>query len=370
MLERLVAFAVRRPVAVIGVTVLLALVGGLYALRLDPSTGAETLVGTGSEAYEATETYYERFGDDAVIVLVREPLTKLVLTRDLGQLLKLEGCLGGNVPVNAEPYGGEGSPCARLARDKPARVVFGPATFVNESVRQLTKEFIKQSREASRRAGRAARAARKLAKARGWSQERTQAAANAARQAVNAEFTRDILRLALRYGITGEPRIDDPNFVSKLVFDATKPSGTPKARFAYLFPTSRAALVQVRLKDGLSDAERAEAIRNIRAATKMDEFKLADGTYTVTGVPAVLTELADEVGDSIRVLLFVALVVMAIVLLLVFRVRPSLRLLPLAIALIAVALTFGGLSLAGVSLTMASIAVLPVLIGLAVDYAI
>ena len=43
---------------------------------------------------------------------------------------------------------------------------------------------------------------------------------------------------------------------------------------------------------------------------------------------------------------------------------------PLALALLAAALTFGALSLAGASLTMASIAVLPVLVGLAVDYAI
>ena len=47
-----------------------------------------------------------------------------------------------------------------------------------------------------------------------------------------------------------------------------------------------------------------------------------------------------------------------------------LRLLPLALALAAAAITFGALSLAGGSLTMASIAALPVLIGLAVDYAI
>ena len=52
----------------------------------------------------------------------------------------------------------------------------------------------------------------------------------------------------------------------------------------------------------------------------------------------------------------------------VFRTR--LRLLPLALALAAASLTFGALSLAGGSLTMASVAALPVLIGLAVDYAI
>ena len=59
---------------------------------------------------------------------------------------------------------------------------------------------------------------------------------------------------------------------------------------------------------------------------------------------------------------------MAATLALVFNAR--LRLLPLALALAAAAMTFGALSLAGGDLTMASIAVLPVLIGLAVDYAI
>ena len=59
---------------------------------------------------------------------------------------------------------------------------------------------------------------------------------------------------------------------------------------------------------------------------------------------------------------------MAIVLLLAFRSR--MRLLPLALALASAALVFGLLDLVGGSLTMASVAVLPILIGLAVDYAI
>ena len=55
---------------------------------------------------------------------------------------------------------------------------------------------------------------------------------------------------------------------------------------------------------------------------------------------------------------------------LVFRTRARLRLLPLGLALAAAAMTYGTVFLAGHELTMASIAALPVLIGLAVDYAI
>jgi hydrophobe/amphiphile efflux-3 (HAE3) family protein len=101
----------------------------------------------------------------------------------------------------------------------------------------------------------------------------------------------------------------------------------------------------------------------------MPDWKLRDGArYVVTGAPVVVDDLAGEIERSIVVLLVAALLVMAATLALVFRSR--LRLLPLAIALAAAALTFGALSLAGASLTMASIAVVPVLIGLAVDYAI
>ena len=98
-------------------------------------------------------------------------------------------------------------------------------------------------------------------------------------------------------------------------------------------------------------------------------FRPREGaTYVVTGVPVVTEALADAVQGSILVLLVAAVLVMAATLTFVFRTR--LRLLPLALALAAAAVTFGALSLAGGSLTMASIAVLPVLIGLAVDYAI
>src|SRR3712207_595380 len=82
----------------------------------------------------------------------------------------------------------------------------------------------------------------------------------------------------------------------------------------------------------------------------------------------MLDALAGEVQSAVYVLLAAALLVMAATLALVFRSRP--RLLPLGLALAAAAMTFGAVSLVGGTLTMASVAALPVLIGLAVDYAI
>ncbi|MEA2135965.1 MAG: uncharacterized protein QOC68_3874, partial [Solirubrobacteraceae bacterium] len=196
-------------------------------------------------------------------------------------------------------------------------------------------------------------------------------AASAAEQLVYAQFTRDLLQLNLRYGLglKGLPRLDDPDFVSALVFDPARGATTPKARFAYLFPNARSAVIQVRLKPDLTEVQRRRAIELVRSAVAMKEWQLKNGaSYRVTGAPVVVEDLAVALTDSLLRLLVVAILVMAVVLARVFRSR--LRLLPLAVALAAVAVTFGLMSLLGASLTMASIAVLPVLLGLGVDYAI
>src|SRR3712207_2014553 len=125
-LRSLVALAARRPVAVVLATVVLTLAGALMALRLDPDTGTETLVGKGSNRFAAPERYYEPFGDDAGIVLVREKLTDLMLDSDPGRLVGREGCLSGNVPAGVTPRGGPDGACAKLGEAKPVKVVFGP----------------------------------------------------------------------------------------------------------------------------------------------------------------------------------------------------------------------------------------------------
>ena len=358
----------------LALTVVLALAGLACATQLKPDAGIDTLVGTEGRSYAATTTYRERFGDDPIVVLVRGPLTKLLLSQDLERLLGLEGCMAGNVPAGSVPRGGAGGPCGRLARTKPVKVVFGPGTFINEAVRQLGSGFARRVQENAARATAAARQARRAARSQGLSAAAAQGAATRARKRVESAFRGEVVELAVRYGLRAIPRLDDPNFVSTLVFDPARPAGTPKRKFAYLFPSKgggpgNTALIQVRLKAGLSEARRAEALRQIRAAVAMKEWKPANGaTYTVTGAPVVVADLTASISGAMWVLLVAALLVMALTLAVVFAGRP--RLLALGIALAATALTFGVLALAGASLTIASIAALPVLIGLAVDYAI
>jgi hypothetical protein len=215
----------------------------------------------------------------------------------------------------------------------------------------------------------AAQKAYALAIGRGMSKKKALAEANAAGQLEYQQQLSTMEQLAVTSGLSSTPSIDDPQFIPQIVFDQTRGVNQPKARFAYLFPTADSALIQVRLRSSLSDAQQARAISWIRQAIRMPMFRSAyQGRYTVTGVPVVVNDLARQISGAIAGLLVAVLLVMAATLLVVFRNR--LRLLPLAIALAAAGITFGLLAVLGAALTMASIAVLPILIGLAVDYGI
>jgi len=370
ILSSLAGGAARRPRLVIAIAVVLGLAGAALALRLHPTAATNTFVSGSSSEYRATESFYRNFGQEPVEVLVKGDLQKLVLSSDIQRLLGLEGCLSGNVPAPAlAAEGGSRGPCGQLARAHTVKVVLGPGTFINEAANQIDEQLASQTKQAQAQAKQAERVVRQAALRRGLSSSEARALGLQASKITIARFQEGLVKVALQYGLTSRPSLQDHNFTSTLVFDSTKPAGTPKQRFAYLFPSRNAALVSVRMRAGLSESQRTRTIGLIRSAVAMPQWRLQNGeTYLVTGEPVIVSDLTDSITQSIELLLVAVLLVMAATLGLVFTGRP--RLLPLAVALLAAALTFGALSLAGASLTMASIAVLPVLVGLAVDYAI
>ncbi len=338
------AWSVRHARAVLVVAALVAVGAAVAATRVDTDAGLGTLVGKGDPTYEATQRVRREFGEEPVVVLVEGSLPRLLHGKNLLRLLRLEGCLSGKVPKGAKPLPGA---CEEIAALKPVSFLAGPATFLNEAVVQIDAQLTRMARRIPPR-----------------------------------RFREFLLEVATKYGITSLPSIDNEEFVSTVVFDLAKARGTPKARLAYLFPNSHAAQIVIRLKPGLDEAERRRAISLIEAAVAETAprkqcaegekpspcFVLQGGEYLVTGAPVVVDAISQALKDALLLLFGVAIVVMAIVLLL--ALRSTFRLLPLALALASAALVFGLLDLVGGSLTMASVAVLPILIGLAVDYAI
>jgi uncharacterized protein len=338
------AWSVRHAKPILAICLFLAVGAAIAATQLPTDAGTDTLVDTDTASYRATQQVRRDFGEEPVVVLAEGDLQRLVLTDNLGRLLRLEGCLSGKVPKGVKPIPG---PCTELAQQDPVSSLAGPATFLNEAVIQIDRQL-------------------------------QRLAATVPPQQLR-EF---LLAVAARYGITSAPSISNPDFLAAVVFDLHRARGTPKARLAYLFPNGHSAQIVLRLRPDLSETERHRALETIRAVVhdpvprQVCKFKgkpepcfeLHGGRYVISGVPVVVDAVTRALKDALLVLIAVAIVVMAATLLAVFRSR--LRLLPLAIALAAAALTFGLFGLLGGSLTMASIAVLPILIGLAVDYAI
>jgi uncharacterized protein len=372
---RVAAWAVRRAQAVLFGALVLAIAAGIAAASLPTDAGTDTLVDEDSATARATDHYHRLFGDDAVVVLVKGDLRRLLLTANLGRLLRLEGCLSARVPEGGKPLPGA---CTELAELRPVRVVYGPATVLNQAVLGIQSALGGQIEQVQVGAQRAARRAAREAAAQGLSEEQQERAAIAAANAVTRQFQQRLLTLAAQYGITSLPSIDNPQFVEEVVFDIRRPGFHPKARFGYVFPSRDAAIIQVRLKPDISESERERTIELIReavgettprkACNDQPCFQLRGGSYVVSGVPVVVDGLAGILKDALLVLFAAALVIMALALLTVFRSR--MRLLPLALALASTSLTFGLVGLLGGALTMASVAVLPILIGLAVDYSI
>ncbi|HEY3552050.1 MAG TPA: MMPL family transporter, partial [Solirubrobacterales bacterium] len=341
---RVAAWAAEHARPLLAITIVVAVAAAIGATQIPTDAGVSTLTDSSSTTYKATQQVREEFGEEPVVVLVKGELPQLLLTDNIFKLLRLEGCLSGKVPKGAKAIPG---PCAELAELGAVEFLTGPATFLNESVVQIENQL------------------RRLA------------------EHVPAERFREyLLAVATKYGITSVPSIDNEEFVATVVFDLARPRGTPKARLSYLFPNAHSAQIVIRLKPDLSQSERRRAIELIEAAVAETTphkicgeggkpapcFTLNRGSYVVSGAPVVIEGVAEALKDALLILFAIAIVVMAGVLFLVFRSRWPL--LPLAVALMAVAISFGLLALVGGSLTMASIAALPILIGLSVDYAI
>ena len=224
--------------------------------------------------------------------------------------------------------------CREIADLHPAKVVYGPGTFINTAVNQIHDQLSKQARQSSAQAQQAAEppggfeAARRPAC-------RAAPAGRRGVKAVQAKFVSDTLRLALSYGSAAR-RDQRPGFVSALVFDRTTGSRACRSR------ASRTCSLEERRPD--PDPAAARPLRRGAAARDRPDPD-GDGGE---GVPAregreVHRDRRAGGGgragrrraSAIFVLLGAALLLMAATLALVFNAR--LRLLPLALALAAAA---------------------------------
>ncbi len=143
-------------------------------------------------------------------------------------------------------------------------------------------------------------------------------------------------------------------------------NGKVRASLKTFVPNDQHALLAVYLKGNLNINQETTAASSV---TKIiDDAHFQNVTTITTGVPALLETINNYLKHGITVLALAAAAIMVAILLLSFTVRWRL----LAFAIVAVGLVWG-FGLVGyfhVPLTLATIAALPVLLGVGMDYSI
>jgi uncharacterized protein len=157
--------------------------------------------------------------------------------------------------------------------------------------------------------------------------------------------------------------LDNPAYVQFLLYDN---QGQVRKALRPFFPDDTHALMITRLNGNMSIKDEGAASDGVIAATKQLTFP---GTKVVTtGAPVLLKGINDYLQGGMLTLGGIAVAVMLVILMLFFNVRW--RLLPMAVVLVGVIWAFGLAGFIGIPLTLVTIAGLPVMLGIGIDYAI
>lgn len=157
--------------------------------------------------------------------------------------------------------------------------------------------------------------------------------------------------------------LENPAYVDFLLHDN---QGKIRKPLLANFPDDHHAQMVVRLAGNLSIANEGTAAVFIRDAANRLSF--AHASTVTTGAPMLLKSVNDYLTGGMFTLGAIALAIMALILLVLFSVRW--RLLALAVIVVGVVWAFGIVGYLGIPLTIVTIAALPVMLGIGIDYAI
>jgi hydrophobe/amphiphile efflux-3 (HAE3) family protein len=327
----------RRTAAVLAVVLVLIAGLGLGLRRLDFATGQDSYIEPSSQVAKDNERYQNLFGGENMVVLLTADegsnVVDMFSPANIAQLDAVEQELVSSSSVQSVV-----SPIT-LLRWTDSLVTSGVASTI--IARTIERE--------------------------------PDADAAARRQ-------RDAVITTLRLGAAGEQTLDNPEWVSFLVFgndgfDLTADNQlvappedemvVRKALRAFI-PDARHAVFAAVLVGNASLDQLAEGSAAVKDVLEGRTFEHAD--VTITGTPTFLTDINDYLQGGMLTLGAFAVLVMMVILLVAFRVRW--RLLPLLGMLVGVVWGFGAFGFTGTDLSLVTISGLPILIGLGIEFAI
>jgi len=336
--KALARFVERRPwwLIIVAIVLTAATVPGITMLKTE--TGFDALVSSDSRISQDNSRYEEQFGGEPITILLEGKLDDIFLTDNLAILYEFE---------------------QEFSQDERYRAIIGPITLLQTAIeeanqaRQAFQEQITLAQEA------AAMEARQAAAAMGLSELEQEQAAQQARAKVLQEFQTQIEQMQL----IGEPSLDNPFCISTVLYD---PEGAINQIMQSFIPDDEHALIIITPRGNMEDEEALQAAKDIEDFFSV--HPLVKVNTTIITDTMLVDAISNRMGKNFAILLGLSIVVMIVILLVMFRVRW--RLLSLLMVGIAALWTFGLMGYFSVPITMATMAVLPILIGLGIDFSI
>lgn len=334
----LARFIGRWPWLILAVALLLSAAAVPGITLLETETGFDALVAPESPIAQDNSRYQAQFGGEPITVLLSGTLDNIFSAPNLAILSEFHG---------------------QFSADERYRVINGPLTILHlaqqeaEQARQAFEEQLVLAQE------QAAAEARTAAAAMGLGEAEQEIAAEQARAEVLQMFQSKIEQIQL----IGEPSLDNPAFVASVLYDA---EGAVSPAMQSFIPDIAHALIIVTPRGNMSDQEALQAVTDIDdffAAHPLDRVEV-----TVVSDAKLVDAISHSIGSNIAFLLALSVAVMVLILVFMFRVRW--RLLSLGMVGLSTLWTFGLMGYIQVPLTMATMAVLPILIGLGIDFSI
>jgi hydrophobe/amphiphile efflux-3 (HAE3) family protein len=337
--EKIAHFLTRRAGAVLVVCLLVSIVLAVGASRLDFATDQDSYLDPDSEVAQDNREYQELFGGEAVLTVFSVPEGSSILdmlTADniealdqmQAELAATEGVRGAITPLSALRW-----------TDALVTAPEGEAPTASPAGQILSGAIAREAESSAERDLR----------------------------------TADSLTTLQRVGGIEDRSLENPEWAEFLLIDNRDEIRAALRPFFPVGPgeestaaNAQQALMVTRLEGNQSIAEQADAAT--RAEEIIEGTELEGVEVLTTGSPFLLRDVNDYLQGGMLVLGGIAVLVMTVVLAVAFRVRW--RLLSLLVMLAGVLWAFGLLGYFGFSLSLVTIAGLPILIGLGVDFAI
>jgi uncharacterized protein len=296
----------RLPWLMVGAALILSVGAVPGIITLRTDSGMNSLVSAKSDLKSNTLVYQQQFGGEPVTVLLQGQVLDIFSTSNLNTLNALE---------------------EDLYQIRGIRAVYSPLSLVDQAIvhTRLQIRYLQDQIDLTN----------------------DDAAAQAMAKLIQV----------------GEPSINNPNFIS---FALLEQDGSINPAMSALLPDTQHAIVSITPEGNQTDTAATQTIKDIEEA--FQKHRLDNTSFSIVSSTQIVNAISLSMKNDMALLLGLAVVVMIVILFILFRVRW--RLLSLLLVGVGVLWTFGVMGYISIPLSMATMAVLPILVGLGIDYPI